>query len=174
MNRCYTSLRCFSPDLLLQFRLVLCGVTSWRGNEIETSWNIAELKVSAFHRTLFEVLEISCSQKEQNHSQRTRRITNNPSISTENNYLLEHPPSLTLDSPKTRESVTPDYRTPECGNALPIVCTRQYPVITGVLKIGCESRVTLKFWVYSMLTLITMIIMVHNNPFWSQTVPCNF
>ena len=23
-----------------------------------------------------------------------------------------------------------------------IVCARQYPVITGVLKIGCESRVT--------------------------------
>ena len=53
--------------------------------------------VSAFHRT-FEVFEISCSQNEQNHSQRTRRITDNPSISTENNHLLEHPPSLTLDS----------------------------------------------------------------------------
>ena len=35
--------------------------------------------------------------------------------STENNHLLEHPPSLTLDSAKTMESVTPDYRTPECG-----------------------------------------------------------
>ena len=70
--------------------------------------------VSAFHRT-FEVFEISCSQNEQNHSQRTRRITDNPSISTENNHLLEHPPSLTLDSAKKMESVTPDYRTPECG-----------------------------------------------------------
>ena len=35
--------------------------------------------------------------------------------STENNHLLEHPPSLTLDSAKTMESVTADYRTPECG-----------------------------------------------------------
>ena len=70
--------------------------------------------VAAFHRT-FEVFEISCSQNEQNHSQRTRKITDNPSISTENNHLLEHPPSLTLDSAKTMESVTPDYRTPECG-----------------------------------------------------------
>ena len=26
-------------------------------------------------------------------------------------------------------------------NTLSIVCTRQYPVITGVLKIGCEGRV---------------------------------
>ena len=30
-------------------------------------------------------------------------------------------------------------------NTLPIVCTRQYPVITGVLKIGSESRVTRNF-----------------------------
>ena len=125
-------------------------VTSWRGNEIETSWNIAELKVSAFHRT-FEVFEISCSQKEQNHSQRTRRITDNPSISTENNHLLEHPPSLTLDSAKKIESVTPDYRTPECGI--------RYPLLYA--PISCynwcvENRLWkscyLKFWVYSMLT----------------------
>ena len=95
INVTYTSLRCFSPDLLLQFRLVFCGVISWRGNE--TSWNIAKLKVSAFHGT-FEVFEISCSQKEESDSQRTRRITDNPSISTENNQLLEHPASLTLDS----------------------------------------------------------------------------
>ena len=173
MNKCYTSLRCFSPDLLLQFRLVLCGVTSWRGNEIETSWNIAELKVSAFHRTLFEVLEISCSQKEQNHSQRTRRITNNPSISTENNYLLEHPPSLTLDSAKKIESVTPDYRTPECGIRYlllyaPISC------YNWCVENRSWKSCYLKFWVYSMLTLITMIIMVHNSPFCSQTVPCSF
>ena len=33
----------------------------------------------------------------------------------------------------------PDYG---MRNTLSIVCTRQYPVITGVLKIGCESRVT--------------------------------
>ena len=59
--------------------------------------------------------------------------------STENNHLLEHPPSLTLDSAKTMESVTPDSG---MRNTLPIVCTRQYPFITGVLKIGCESRVT--------------------------------
>ena len=75
---------------------------------------LQNLKVSAFHRK-FEVFEISCSQKEQNHSQRTRTITDNPSISTESNHLLEHPPSLTLDSAKKMESVTPDYRTPECG-----------------------------------------------------------
>ena len=60
-------------------------------------------------------------------------------------------------------------------NTQSFVCTRQYPVITGVLKIGCESRVTWHFeLVYSMLTLITMIIIVHNSPFCSQTVPCNF
>ena len=53
--------------------------------------------LSAFHRTV-EVFGISCSQREENDSQRTRRITDNPSISTENNHLLEHPPSLTLDS----------------------------------------------------------------------------
>ena len=37
-----------------------------------------------------------------------------------------------------------DVGLPECGmrNTLSIVCTRQYPVITGVFKIGCESRVT--------------------------------
>ena len=152
--------------------LVLCGVTSWRGNEIGTSWNIAELKVSAFHQT-FEVFEISCSQKEQNHSQRTRRITDNPSISTENNHLLEHPPSLTLDSAKKMESVTPDYRTPECGIRYlllyaPISCYNW--CVENRLWKSCY----LKFWVYSMLTLITMIIMVHNSPFCSQTVPCNF
>ena len=96
--------------------------------------------MSAFHRT-FEVFEISCSQNEQNHSQRTRNITDNLSISTENNHLLEYPPSLTLDSAKTMESVA---GLPDSGmrNTLPIVCTRQYPAITGVLKIGCESRVT--------------------------------
>ena len=97
--------------------------------------------MSAFHRT-FEVFEISCSQNEQNHSQRTRKITVNPSISTENNHLLEHPPSLTLDSAKTMESVTPGLPDSGMRNTLPIVCTRQYPVITGVLKIGRESRVT--------------------------------
>ena len=32
----------------------------------------------------------------------------------------------------------------------------------------------LKFWVYSKLRLITMIIIVRNSPFCSQTVPCNF
>ena len=97
--------------------------------------------MSAFHRT-FEVFEISCSQKEQNYSQRTRRITDNPSISTENNHLLEHPPSLTLDSAK-KDRIC-DAGLPNSGmrNTLSIVCTRQYPVITGVLKIGCESRVT--------------------------------
>ena len=98
--------------------------------------------MSAFHRT-FEVFEISCSQNEQNHSQRTRNITDNPSISTENNHLLEYPPSLTLDSAKTMESVrrTTGLRNAD-RNTLPIVSTRQYPAIAGVLKIGCESRVT--------------------------------
>ena len=33
----------------------------------------------------------------------------------------------------------PDYG---MRNTLSIVCTRQYPVITGVSKIGCKSRVT--------------------------------
>ena len=73
--------------------------------------------MSVFHRT-FEVFEISCSQREQNDSQRTRRITDNPSISMENklkNHLLEHPPSLTLDSAEVMESVTLEYRTTECG-----------------------------------------------------------
>ena len=97
--------------------------------------------MSAFHRTL-EVFAISCSQREQNDSQRTRRITDNPSISMENNHLLEHPPSLTLNPAYMMESVTLDYRTTECGIHYLIVCTRQYLVITGVLKIGCESRVT--------------------------------
>ena len=83
-----------------------------KSKHLETLHNL--IKVSAFHRT-FEVFEIGCSQKEQKHSKRTRRITDNPSISTENNHLLEHPPSLTLDSAKKIESVTPDYRTPECG-----------------------------------------------------------
>ena len=70
-----------------------------------------------------------------------------------------------------------DARLPDSRmqNTQSIVCTRQYPVITGVLKIGCESRVTWNFeLVYSMLTLITMIIIVHISPFRSQTVPCNF
>ena len=37
-----------------------------------------------------------------------------------------------------------DAGLPDSGmwNTLSIVCTRQYPVMTGVLKIGCESRVT--------------------------------
>ena len=127
--------------------------------------------MSAFHRT-FEVFEISCSQKEQNHSQRTRRITDNPSISTENNHLLEHPPSLTLDSAKKMESVTPDYRTPECGIRYlllyaPISCYNW--CVENRLWKSCY----LKFWVYSMLTLITMIIIVHNSPFRSQTMPYN-
>ena len=96
--------------------------------------------MSAFHRT-FEVSDISCSQREQNDSQRTGRITDNPSISMENNHLLEHPPSLTLDclNDGICYAGLPDYG---MRNTLSIVCTRQYPVITGVLKIGCESRVT--------------------------------
>ena len=37
-----------------------------------------------------------------------------------------------------------DAGLPDSGmrNTLSIVCTRQYPVITGVFKIGCESLVT--------------------------------
>ena len=37
-----------------------------------------------------------------------------------------------------------DAGLPDSGmqNTLSIVCTRQYPVITGVLKTGCENRVT--------------------------------
>ena len=108
--------------------------------------------MSAFHRT-FEVFEISCSQKEQNHSQRTRRITDDPSISTENNHLLEHPPSLTLDSAKIIESVTPDSRTPECG--IHYCCTRQYPVITGVLLV--------KVVLLEILSLFDVDINYHDN-----------
>ena len=97
--------------------------------------------MSAFHRT-FEVFDISCSQREQNDSQRTRRITDNPSISMENNHMLEYPPSL-FDFKLCGDGICsaglPDYG---MRNTLSIVCTREYPVITGVLKIGCESRVT--------------------------------
>ena len=69
-------------------------------------------------------------------------MTDNPSISMENNHLLEHPPSLfdfKLRGDGIRYAGLADYG---MRNTLFIVCTRQYPVITGVLKIGCESRVT--------------------------------
>ena len=48
----------------------------------------------------------------------------------------------------------PDYG---MRNTLCIVCTPQYPVITGVLKIGCESRVT---WI---LSLFDVDINYHDN-----------
>ena len=99
--------------------------------------------MSAFQRT-FEVFEISCSQNEQNHSQRTRKITDNPSIST---IYGKQPPTRTpsiFDFGLCQNDGICDAGLPDSGmrNTLPIVCTRQYPVITGVLRIGCESRVT--------------------------------
>ena len=63
--------------------------------------------------------------------------------------------------------------TPECG--ITIYClnapTSCYDwCVANRLWKSCS----LKFWVYSLLTLITMIIIGHNSPFCCQTVPCSF
>ena len=98
--------------------------------------------MSAFHRT-FEVFEISCSQKEQNHSQRTRKITDNPSTQVYGKQPPARTPSI-FDFGLCQNDGICDGGLPDSGmwNTLSIVCARRYPVITGVLKTGCESHVT--------------------------------
>ena len=129
--------------------------------------------VSAFHRT-FEVFEISCSQNEQNHSQRTRRITDKIRLYLRKTTTCSNTHHLWLWTLPKRWNLR--HRTTGLWNA-------EYAIYCLLAPISCynwcvENRLWklcyLKFWVYSVLTLITMIIIVHNSPFCSLTVPCNF